>query len=67
MSSQQPRDLLSSKKKAATEQSWFRSMLSAVADTHEMRDGVHTLEAKQSKEEEMLHIQHINSQCKLGK
>lgn len=42
-------------------------MLSAVADTNEMRDGVHALEAKQSKGEETLHIQHINVQCRLGK
>lgn len=67
MRSQESRDLQSSKNKVAIEQSWFRSMLSAVADTNEMRDGVHTLEAKQSKGEEMLHIPHINAQCRLGK
>lgn len=67
MRSQVSRDLQSSKNKVAIEQSWFRSMLSAVADTNEMRDGVHTLEAKQSKGEETLHIPHINAQCRLGK
>jgi len=33
-------------------------MLSTVADKNDTRDGFHILEAKQSKEEEMLHTQY---------
>lgn len=36
------RDLLSNKNKAAVEQSWYKSTLSAVDDKNDMRDGLHT-------------------------
>lgn len=41
-------DLLSSTNKATAEQSWLRSMLSAVADKNDTRDGLCIIEAKQS-------------------
>lgn len=44
-------------------------MLSAMADTktNDKREGLRTLEAKQSKQEETLHTQQTDTQCKLGK
>ena len=42
-------------------------MLSAVADTNDLRDGLPTPEAKQDKEDETLHTQHINHQREVSK
>lgn len=35
-------------------------MLSVMADTNELRGGLHTSEAKEAREEEMLRTQHKN-------
>ena len=57
--SQQTQGSAESKSKAAVEQAvTFGSVLSAVADTRDMRAGFHILKAKLSEEEETLLTQH---------
>lgn len=41
--------------------------MSAVDDTNDLRDGLPTPEAKQDKEDEILHTQHINHQREVSK